>query len=115
MAEQERKQLQFSIEDGPTFFADEISVTNNEHKFYLDFKNQSPRIDARAQNALPVAVKHSSIILDPGLAKVFAKMLREHVERFEKEHGAIPEPKLSAEREVKTFVSKTDDRPGYFG
>ncbi len=36
--------------------------------FLLDFKNQSPRIDVRANESLPIVVKHSSIILDPGLA-----------------------------------------------
>jgi hypothetical protein len=111
----EHKQIQFSIDDGPTFFADEISVTNNEQKFYFDFKNASPRIDARSQNAMPVAIKHNAIIVDPGLAKVFAKLLTEHVQRFEKEHGAIPEPKIDPQSAIKTFVSKSDDRPGYFG
>lgn len=112
--EKQQKPLSFSIDDGPTFFADEISITNNEHRFFLDFKNQSPRIDVRANEALPIAVKHSSIILDPGLAKVFSKLLTDHVKRFEDENGVIPEPKIVAN--APAFVTKTkDDKPGYFG
>ncbi len=109
------QQVNYSIEDGPTFFADEISITNNESKFYLDFKNASPRIDARTAEGMPIALKHSVIMMDTGLAKIFGRMLTEHVERFEKEHGKIPEPRQAPSTETKTFVTKTDDRPGYFG
>ncbi len=112
MAEQQN--IQFSIDDGPTFFADEISITNNENKFFLDFKNASPRIDARAENGMPIALKHSVIMMDVGLAKVFGRMLTEHVTRFEKDHGKIPEPRQQPTM-TKPFISKTDDRPGYFG
>jgi len=111
----EKQQFSFSIDDGPTFFADEISITNNEHRFFLDFKNQSPRIDVRANDALPIAIKHSSIILDPGLAKVFSRLLVDHIKKFEEEHGAIVEPKIS-EQPAASHVTKTkDDKPGYFG
>ena len=111
---EQQKPFSFSIDEGPTFFADEISITNNEHKFFLDFKNQSPRIDVRANEALPIAIKHSSIILDPALAKIFSKLLMDHVKKFEEDHGAIPEPKHA--QPLKPFITKTkDDRPGYFG
>jgi hypothetical protein len=114
--EKQSKPFTFSIDDGPTFFADEISIMNNEHKFFLDFKNQSPRIDVRANEALPLAIKHSAVILDPGLAKVFSNMLSEHVRKFEEEHGTIPEPKVTTNNPAKQASTRAkDERPEYFG
>ncbi len=113
MAEQQ-KQMQFGIDDGPTFFSDEISITSNPQRFFLDFKNTSPRVDVRSNEFLPIAIKHSVIMLDPGLAKVFAKLLSEHVERYERDHGKIPELPQAPPR-AKPQITSTDERPGYFG
>ena len=112
--EQPQKQMQFNIDDGPTFFSDEISITNNAYRFFLDFKNSSPRIDVRAQEMLPIAIKHNTIIMDPALAKLFSKLLADHVKKFEKEHGKIAEIKQSNEP-PKGPVTNSDDKPGYFG
>lgn len=109
----EQKPMQFSIEDGPTFYADEISVLNNESRIFLDFKNSSPRIDVRSNESLPIAIKHDMVVMDPGLAKVFSKLLQDHIKKYEKEYGKIKEPK-TAKSPVKTSRAK-DDKPGYFG
>ena len=106
--------MQFNIDDGPTFFADEISITSNPQRFFLDFKNSAPRIDVRANDYLPVAVKHSVVMLDASLAKLFAKLLSEHVEKYERDNGPIPEPQQPP-KEMKPRITSTDDRPGYFG
>lgn len=113
--EQPQKQMTFSIEDGPTFFSDEISITNNQFRFFFDFKNSSPRIDVRANEMLPISIKHNSVIMDPSLAKIFSKLLAEHIKKFEKENGKIPEIKPQPFVEPKSVVTSSDDKPGYFG
>jgi hypothetical protein len=110
----QNKQVQFNIDDGSTFYSDEISITNNPFKFYLDFKNSSPRIDVRSSEMLPIAIKHNVIIMDPGLAKLFSKLLNDHIAKYEAEHGEIPEMKNVPPAE-KHSITSTDDRPGYFG
>jgi hypothetical protein len=109
----DHKQMQFNIDDGPTFFSDEISITSNQYKFFLDFKNSSPRVDVRSSDMLPISIKHNVVMMDPGLAKVFSKLLHDHLAKFEKDHGPIPDMP-TAERTVQTITS-TDDKPGYFG
>jgi len=109
----DNKQMQFAIDDGPTFYSDEISIMNNQAKFFLDFKNSSPRVDVRNAEFLPVAIKHNTIVLDPQLAKQFSKLLADHVKKFEKEHGKIPEIKMP---EIKPeAITIKDEKPGYFG
>ena len=110
----EQKQMQFSIDDGQTFYSDELSILNNETKFFMDFKNSSPRIDVRANEVLPIAIKHNVIVMDASLAKIFSRLLQDHIKKFEKEHGKIPEPKVKKSK-TGTVVSTKDDNPGYFG
>jgi hypothetical protein len=112
---QSPKQMQFNIDDGPTFFTDEISITSNQLKFFLDFKNSSPRIDVRSNEMLPIAIKHSVIMMDPGLAKLFAKLLNDHLEKFEKDHGPIPDIAQVSMTNAKPTITSTDDRPSYMG
>jgi hypothetical protein len=115
MAEQP-KQMSFNIDDGPTFFSDELSISNNQYKFYFDFKNSSPRIDVRSNEMLPIAIKHNVIIMDPQLAKLFSKLLTDHIKKFEKDHGKIPEMKAPSPLvDGHPVITSTDDRPGYFG
>ena len=114
MAEQP-KQMQFNIDDGPTFYSDEISITNNPYKFYLDFKNSSPRIDIRNNDVLPVSIKHNVVMMDPALAKLFSKLLADHVKKFEKEHGKIPEIKEMPSQPPKGPITSSEEKPGYFG
>lgn len=111
----EQKQLQFNIDDGPTFYSDEISITNNAYKFFFDFKNSSPRIDVRSNEMLPIAIKHNTVLMDPALAKLFSKLLADHVKKFEKEHGKIAELQSMPVDTPKGAISSTDERPGYFG
>jgi hypothetical protein len=107
------KQVQFNIDDGQTFYCDEISILNNQQKFFFDFKNSSPRVDPRSNEFLPVALKHSVVLMDLGLAKVFSRLLTEHIAKFEKEHGKIPEPQVKAEE--KSTVAIAEKTPEYFG
>lgn len=107
------KQMQFSIDDGQTFYCDEISILTNQQKFFLDFKNSSPRVDPRNNEFLPVVIKHSVVLMDPSLAKVFSRLLTEHIGKFEKENGTIQEPKMKPEE--KGTVTIAEKIPGYFG
>jgi hypothetical protein len=113
MAEQT---ISFQIEDGQTFFADEVSITNNPVKFILDFKNSAPRIDIRAeQGSIPIKVTHNTIMMDTWLAKRFHELLGEHLAKYEKEFGKIVIPKQIEQAKKQGPVSSTPTKPGYFG
>jgi hypothetical protein len=106
------KPVQFFIEDGPTFFTDEISIATNAQRFFFDFKNTSPRIDPRSTDMIPVALKHSVMVMDPQLAKVFSQLLNDHVAKYEAQHGAIPD---APQQPAPPTVSSSSDHPDYFG
>ncbi len=122
MEEGEKKQVSFAINDGESFFADEVSITNNPIKFIFDFKNNTPRIDIRSQETLPIVIKHSVVVMDMYLAKVFSKLLNEHIQKYEQEFGEIHKPDAIAkveqmlkENKKSPVTSTVDDHPTYFG
>ncbi len=111
--------IAFNINDGRTFFADEISITNNPLKIIIDFKNTAPRIDVRAEQGLPVVLEHNAVMMDPFLCKTFHKILGEHLKVYEKQFGKITEPsqlKKAKKAEQQQAISHaTAKKPGYFG
>ena len=113
MAEQT---ISFQIDDGDTFFADEVSITNNPIKFILDFKNSAPRIDIRAdQGSIPIKVTHNTVMMDTWLAKRFYELLGEHIKKYEKEFAKITIPKQIEQAKQQGPVTSTPTKPGYFG
>lgn len=112
----EEKRISFQIDDGDTFFADEVSITNNPIKFILDFKNSAPRIDVRAdQGSIPIKVAHNTVVMDSWLAKRFHELLGEHIDKYEKEFGKVKVPKQVEQAKKQGHVSSTPTKPGYFG
>lgn len=111
------KQINLNIQDGDAFFSNEISINFNPTQFFLDFKSITPRIDARNQNGMTFALKHNTIIIEPYAAKQMADMLKEVLQKFEKEFGKIEKPKSIAKLEKKSKGEKTKGTvsPGYFG
>ena len=113
----DEQQIQLNINDGRTFFSDEISITNNPQRFILDFKNTAPRIDVRSeQGQVPLVLEHNTIMLDAWLAKNLHQLLGDHIKEYEKHYGKITEPKeiKKAKKEAQPIIS-TQKKPGYFG
>jgi len=120
--EETMNKLNFSINDGDSFFANEMSITFGPAQFAFDFKNISPRVDMRNQDGSKTFVmKHNVILIEPFQIKQFAKVLNDAISRYEIEYGTIelPGPIKKAEQELQKAVKKQDaishDVPSYFG
>ena len=76
------------------FFADGISLFNRSDKFFVDFRQTSPRIDVIGDKQHHThAVKHSTIALDPMMGKALLELLKDSVSKYEKQFGKIKVPK----------------------
>ncbi len=122
MAEEEMNKLNFAINDGDTFFANEMSITFGPAQFAFDFKNISPRVDMRNQDGSKTFVlKHNVILIEPFQIKQFAKVLNDAISRYELEYGNIELPASikKAEQALQKLAKKEDaashDVPSYFG
>ena len=114
----DKQQISFNINEGRSFFADEVSITNGPTRMILDFKVTTPRVDVRArQGKVPMVVEHNTVQLDAHLAKQVYELLGNHLEKYEEKYGAIEEPAAlkQAREEHEADVSSTDQKPGYFG
>jgi len=113
------EKINFVINDGDSFSANEISISYGPAQFSLDFKNISPRIDVRSQDGTKTfSLKHNVIIIDPSQAKNFASMLNDVLSRYEKQFGKIAEPKqLKNSKKAKPLLENKSARqiPSYFG
>lgn len=110
------KNISFQIQDGKSFFADEISITNSPTRIILDFKVTTPRVDVRSQQGqIPLVIEHNTVHMDAYLAKKLHELLGEHLDKFEEKHGEIIEPEaLTKAREHESEVTDVK-KPGYFG
>jgi hypothetical protein len=115
---EKEEKINFAINDGETFYANEISISFGPAQFSLDFKNISPRIDARSQDGTKTfALKHNVVILDPTQTKNFVAMLSDIVSRYEKQFGKINVPKQTKSPKGKPLLENKPSRqiPSYFG
>ena len=124
MADEQQRKLNFNINDGDSFYANEISITFVPTQFAFDFKNISPRVDIRNQEGTEnFVLKHNVVLVDPFQIKQFAIVLGQAVERYEKEFGKIEKPEaikkieenMKKNQKKTTTTSKSHDVPSYFG
>ena len=118
MPKDEMEKINFVINDGDSFYANEISITFGPAQFSFDYKNISPRVDMRAQDGTKTfALKHNVIIVDPYQIKNFISILNDALNRYEKEFGAIEVPKQlkNAEKRFKLENRPSKQIPSYFG
>ena|SRR3972149_1580666 len=121
--EKQEKQINLNINDGESFFSNEISINFNPSSFFLDFKNISPRIDPRNQSGATFFLKHNVVLLDPYTFKQTVSLIKESLDRYEKEFGKIEKPKLieKLEKEQKknkkadSMIQKGGSVPAYLG
>lgn len=119
MADEQQK-INLNINDGDAFYAHETSINFSPMQFVLDFKNVSPRIDARSQEATVVSLKHNVILLDPFHTKQIYDLLGQALRKYETDFGTIEQPKAMKEFEKKRkSISKKakseNTMPTYFG
>ncbi|MBW3023181.1 DUF3467 domain-containing protein [Candidatus Woesearchaeota archaeon] len=116
---EKEKQINLNINDGESFFANEISVNFNPTNFFMDFKNVTPRIDPRSQKGPTFHMKHNVIMLEPYATKQLIGLMKDLVDKYEKEFGKIEQPKVlkKLEKQQKKVV-KTEEMgsiPAYLG
>jgi len=93
----------------PAFFSDGISLFNRKDKFFIDFRQTSPRIDIVGEKQhYSHAVKHSTIVLDPIIAKALFKLLKDSIGKYEKQFGKIDLPKQEKTKKQEKEQVTTD-------
>jgi hypothetical protein len=85
------QQFGLTLKDSNLFFAEEVFMSSQPGKFFLDFKNVSPRSDLPKQ--IRTCVEHSVVRLDPFLAKNFWEKFGNLLKDYEKKYGKIKRPR----------------------
>ena len=114
------KKVKFDIENGTSFFADEVGVIHNPLKIIMDFRSITPRVDVRNQEYQTLVLRHNVVVMDPFTAKSFSDILLENIKNYEKQFGKISQPKQlkKMQQQKKDGVAKTKSpspSPSYFG
>ena len=118
--EKQDKQVSLNINDGDSFYANEISMNFNPTNVFIDFKSITPRIDPRSQNAPTFNMKHNVIILEPYSFKQMAGLMNDIVAKYEKEFGKIEKSKILEKMEKKSKKQENESKkvasiPAYLG
>ena len=115
-----KDKVKFDIENGQSFFADEVGVIHNPLKIIFDFRNITPRVDVRNQEYQTLVLKHNVVVMDPYTAKNFYEILDRNIKNYEKQFGKIKRPKQLDKADKKSKKRKkgkkgTKESPTYFG
>lgn len=100
---------------GQDFFAEQVSVSHSPVRFVIDFVRNTPRINAAASTSR-LLTSHSTIMIDPYLAKEFVSVLSDNISRYEKKFGEIKKP--AALQKFESEVHRHGKKPlkqDYFG
>jgi hypothetical protein len=114
----DEKKLNFSISDGPEFFAHEVTINFNPTQFIMDFKCVTPRSDPRSREGQIIALKHNVVLLDVYHAQKLHELMGSIIERYQKEYGKIKKPKAieaAEKRKVKDVKIERGSIPSYLG
>ena len=119
MDKQEMREVKIDIDNGQSFFADEVGVIHNPIKFVFDFRSITPRVDVRTKNFHQLVLKHNVVVMDVFTAKSFLEILVTNVKNYEERFGRIKKPKVleKMEKEAPQADVKrpAKDMPNYFG
>ena len=118
MAEQQERQV--NINNGPDFFAHEISVHFNPTQFIFDFKCITPRIDVRAKDNAIISITHNTVMIDAWQVKELREILDKVISNYEKQFGKLDKP--PALKSFEKMQKKNQDKikvdnqiPNYLG
>ena len=103
----EKRNINLSIDhSNHGFFSDGMSLLNRQDKFFIDFRQNTPRLDTIGEKQQQTnVVKHSTVILDPVMAKALMNLLQDSLKNFEKNHGKIKMPKIERVKEIEDIKS----------
>jgi|SRR3989338_4118816 len=103
----EKKNLQVAIDhSNHGFFSDGMSIFSRIDKFFIDFRQNTPRIDVLGDKQQQInALKHNTVILDPLMAKALLNLLQESLNQYEKQFGKIKVPKRTKSKTQKLGIT----------
>ncbi len=107
MKKEAKREIKVEIENGgPSFFSDTVTVSHNPKKFVIDFQQSTPRF-SKVGNELnhQMFISHRTIIIDPEIAKDFARILSENIKRYEEKFGEINLSKKKPSGEKESYTS----------
>jgi len=112
------EQVNLNIDDGDAFFSHEVTVNFTPTQVTLDFKCITPRTDPRGKKP-SFQLKHNVVMLEPWHAKALIDVLKNVVQKYEKEFGKIKKPAAIAKAEKKQKNVKGEETiseiPTYLG
>ena len=103
----EKKNINITIDHGNFgWFSDGMSLFNRQDKFFIDFRQNTPRIDVLGDKQQQInALKHNTVILDPLMAKALLNLLQESLNQYEKQFGKIKVPKRTKSKTQKLGIT----------
>lgn len=112
-------QVNINIDEGEPFFCHECTVNFTPTQVTMDFKCITPRVDPRGKKPT-FQLKHNVVMMEPWHAKSMIDVLKNVVQKYEKEFGKIAKPKSlkKAEKKQEEAVQKAgtvSDAPTYMG
>ncbi|OYT43076.1 MAG: hypothetical protein B6U88_01935 [Candidatus Aenigmarchaeota archaeon ex4484_56] len=95
-----------TMKDGmEAFYSNNLAVFHNPTEFILDFTQITPRIDiVGGKQIVSYITKHNAVVLEPTQAKIFLKLLKENIDKYEKKYGKIKIPE--GEKSERKSLSK---------
>lgn len=112
MAEDKRK-VNVMLDHGDVFYSDGLTISFNNNKFILDFKQGVPRTDPTPEgiDQRTIVIKHNVVMLDVLLAKAISEHLNNNIKSYEKQFGKVNLPKQKQVNKQK----KDSTEEGYIG
>jgi len=106
----EKKNINITIDHGNFgWFSDGMSLFNRQDKFFIDFRQNTPRIDVLGDKQQQThAVKHNTVILDPVMAKALSGLLQDSLKNYEKQYGKVKMPKMNKIKEAEAGKSESN-------
>ncbi|MBL7169547.1 MAG: DUF3467 domain-containing protein [Candidatus Aenigmarchaeota archaeon] len=107
MAEKRRINVNLDHSE-PGFYADTVTISHSPSKFILDFVQVTPRFDrVGPEMQQSLAVKHKTIIMDPLMAKNILEILKNNMEKYEKNFGKIKIEKKKVKSEPMAYSEES--------
>ncbi len=105
----EKRRINVSVDHNePGFFSDYLVISHNQSKFIFDFVQVTPRFDRigpEMQQSL--TMKHKTIILDPQTVKNILEILKDNLEKYEKNFGEIKIERRKIKQEPVEYSEET--------
>jgi len=120
MTNENKQQINLGIDHSKeVFYTNDFGViASKNNEITLDFRQTLPRIDAlpNGQVVRSMQVKHNPILIQPTLLKMLVIILKEELEKIEKEQGEIKLPeKWKMEKDKDKTITTRVETPDYIG